>query len=47
MNEEVSEAACQTEENKGLNAEEVSKSKIKILFQFHTGLRYSVHIMKE
>lgn len=41
----VSDAACQTERDTNFTAEEVSKSKIKNLFEFYTGLSYSRFLM--
>lgn len=41
----VSDAACQTERDTMFTAEEVSKSKIKNLFKFYTGLSYSRFLM--
>lgn len=41
----VSDAPCQTERDTIFTAEEVSKSKIKNLFEFYTGLSYSRFLM--
>lgn len=41
----VSDAASQTERDTFFTAEEVSKSKIKNLFEFYTGLSYSRFLM--